>query len=128
MMRSTDDAPELADGWSFPITPDEVGDYFPDVGSILWRKARSKRTIDWSKRNEVLLFLSWHPRIARPQPILMVRAIPSCRHAEVRKWIGDVVALESRAWLEALPTQSAAWRERSHVVSWHWRPAMESAE
>jgi hypothetical protein len=122
-VRTTRTKPDLSDGWSFPLTPAEVDDYFAQVGFVSWRTTNSKQTGEWGTTPEVLFNLSWHPGISRPQPILTIRALPSPHQAEVRDWIDHVVAPELRAWLEALPTRSTTWLEHAHVVSWKWQPA-----
>ena len=123
-MSPTHVIPDLTDGWSYPITPAEVEEYFPNVGHVSWRTG-SKQEGPFGTHDEVVILLSWHPRISRPQPILTVRAVRTCRRVEVRTWIDDVVISEARAWLESLSSRSDSWRERAHTLRWTWRLEMD---
>jgi hypothetical protein len=125
MISPTAKSPGLATGWSFPFTPAEVAERFPEVGSVSWRPSNTKGIVQWGTDDEVLVYLTWFPGISRPQPILTLRAIPSQRRAAVRQWIEQDVVPELRAWLESLPTRSASWLEHQHLVSWKWRSASD---
>jgi len=127
MMGSTHEKPELADGWSYPITSAEAEEYFPKVGHVSWRTAPNQDA-EFGAHDEVLIILSWHPRISRPQPILTLRTVRTCRRAEVRAWIDVVVVPEAREWVESLPHRNDSWRELTHTVRWKWRPATEARQ
>jgi hypothetical protein len=127
MMGSMHEKPELADGWSYPFTSTEAEEYFPKVGHVSWRTAPNQDAV-FGANDEVLIILSWHPRISRPQPILTVRAVRTCRQAEVRTWIDEVFVPEAREWLDSLPHRNDSWRELAHTVRWKWRLATEARQ
>jgi hypothetical protein len=127
MRGSTHEKPELADGWSYPITSFEAEAYFPNVGHVSGRAAPNQDAV-FGAKDEVLIILSWHPRISRPQPILTVRAVRTCRRDEVRTWIDEVVAPQAREWLESLPDRNNSWRERAHTMRWKWRIATSAPQ
>lgn len=107
--------PGLPRGWSFPIEPSEVEDYFPGVGHVHWslQTTTSEGSFPGHIRS---LRVAWEPRVAEPPSVLTVFAVPSDHLIEIRKWIGAVVGPESRAWMRALESQNATWLLHGHAM------------
>jgi hypothetical protein len=69
---------KLPAGWSRPIKPSEVTQTFPGIGHVYWYG----RPTTWRDTTaQPVILLTWEPRTAMPQPVLIVWAVPSGNRA-----------------------------------------------
>ena len=113
---------KLPAGWSRPIKPSEVTQTFPGIGHVYW----NGRPTTWRDNTaQPVIWLTWDPRTAMPQPILTVWAVPSANRAAIRQWIQQAVAPQATRWLLALESRSPTWRDTRQSKTWTWRPDLE---
>jgi hypothetical protein len=111
---------KLPAGWSRPIKPSEITQTFPGIGHVYWNGPPAT----WRKPTaQPVIWLSWQPRSAMPQPVLTVWAVPSANRAAIHQWINQTVAPQAAGWLLALESRSPIWRDTRHSRTWNWKPA-----
>ena len=110
---------KLPAGWSRPVKPSEISQTFPGAGHVYWNGPPATSR-DATARP--VIWLSWEPRSAMPQPGLTVWAVPSANRAAIRQWINQTVAPQATRWLLALESRSPVWRDTRHWKTWNWKP------
>src|SRR5580692_10416684 len=99
--------------------PSEVTQTFPGIGHVYWYG----RPTTWRDTTaQPVILLTWEPRTAMPQPVLIVWAVPSGNRAAIRQWINQTVAPEATRWLLALESRSPAWLDVRQSKAWNWEP------
>ena len=113
--------PELPKGWSFPIEPSEVQQYFPGVDRSIWSVGTTTLN-GWNEIRGRCFRIAWERHSFDFPRTLTIWAVPSEHLTEIRKWIDEVVGPKSRAWLQAPEFEDPAWLRGGHALHFFWHP------
>jgi hypothetical protein len=110
--------PKLPRDWSWPISATEREDRLPDAAAVDWEMG----TLRQFEGAHIVFRARWDPTSKVPQPVLTIRAVPSCHRSAIREAFDESMAEAVATWLGGVSERPATWLSETHYTHWTWTP------